>query len=40
MFLAWQHSRREGWALGMTNGNAKVMDVFEAVGLVDVLPFV
>jgi anti-sigma B factor antagonist len=40
VFLAWQHSRREGWALGMTNGSAKVMDVFEAVGLVDVLPFV
>ena len=40
VFLAWQHSRREGWAFGMTNGNDKVMDVFEAVGLVDVLPFV
>ena len=40
VFLAWQHSRREGWAFGMTKGNEQVMDVFEAVGLVDVLPFV
>jgi len=40
VFLAWQHSRREGWAFDMTRGNAKVMDVFEALGLIDVLPFV